>query len=65
MEKPKKINWKDTNVAMIGSDLDHKIKAAAAAGESILRRPRSARDHLGLKGVGKRWKSDASGQGRE
>lgn len=33
MEKPKKINWKDTNVAMIGSDLDHKIKAAAAAGE--------------------------------
>lgn len=33
MEKPKKINWKDTNVALIGSELDHKVKKAAAEGE--------------------------------
>ena len=33
MQKPEKIDWKDTNVAGIGSDLDHKIKKAAAEGE--------------------------------
>ena len=34
MQKPKKINWKETNVAGIGSDLDKKIRAAAASGEA-------------------------------
>ena len=33
MQKPEKIDWKDTNVAGVGSDLDHKIKKAAAEGE--------------------------------
>lgn len=33
MLKPEKINWKDTNLALIGSDLDRKIKAAAAKNE--------------------------------
>eukprot|EP00977_Amphora_coffeiformis_P013540 scaffold3576_cov170-Amphora_coffeaeformis.AAC.22 len=33
MLKPERISWKDSNLAMIGSDLDHKIKEAAAAGE--------------------------------
>lgn len=33
MQKQEKINWKDTNVGMVGSDLDHKIKKAAAEGE--------------------------------
>lgn len=33
MMKPEKINWKDTNLALIGSDLDRKIKAAAAKNE--------------------------------
>mmetsp|Transcript_22053 Transcript_22053/g.32764 ORF Transcript_22053/g.32764 Transcript_22053/m.32764 type:complete len:81 (+) Transcript_22053:98-340(+) len=33
MLKPQKINWKDTNLALIGSDLDKKIKKAAAEGE--------------------------------
>lgn len=28
-----RVSWKDSNLALIGSDLDHKIKAAAAAGE--------------------------------
>ena len=28
-----RISWKESNLAMVGSDLDHKIKAAAAAGE--------------------------------
>jgi gelsolin len=28
-----RISWKDSNLALIGSELDHKIKAAAAAGE--------------------------------
>jgi len=33
MRKPKKTSWKDTNLALIGSDLDKKIKEAAAKGE--------------------------------
>lgn len=33
MLKPPKINWKDTNVALIGSELDHKIKQAASQNE--------------------------------
>ena len=28
-----RVSWKDSNLALIGSDLDHKIKSAAAAGE--------------------------------
>jgi len=28
-----KISWKDTNLALIGSDIDHKVKEAAAQGE--------------------------------
>eukprot|EP00980_Cylindrotheca_fusiformis_P013223 scaffold3359_cov123-Cylindrotheca_fusiformis.AAC.27 len=28
-----KLSWKDTNLALIGSDIDHKVKAAAAEGE--------------------------------
>lgn len=28
-----RISWKESNLALIGSDLDHKIKAAAAEGE--------------------------------
>jgi len=28
MLKPEMMNWKDTNLALIGSDLDKKIKAA-------------------------------------
>lgn len=28
-----KVSWKDTNLALIGSDIDHKVKAAAAQGE--------------------------------
>lgn len=31
--KPDRIPWKESNLALIGSDLDHKIKAAAADGE--------------------------------
>mmetsp|Transcript_23223 Transcript_23223/g.37774 ORF Transcript_23223/g.37774 Transcript_23223/m.37774 type:complete len:374 (+) Transcript_23223:51-1172(+) len=34
MQKPEKISWKDTNLALIGSDIDHKVKAAAAEGEA-------------------------------
>eukprot|EP00527_Entomoneis_sp_CCMP2396_P007735 CAMPEP_0198141434 /NCGR_PEP_ID=MMETSP1443-20131203/4435_1 /TAXON_ID=186043 /ORGANISM="Entomoneis sp., Strain CCMP2396" /LENGTH=369 /DNA_ID=CAMNT_0043804183 /DNA_START=45 /DNA_END=1154 /DNA_ORIENTATION=+ len=34
MQKPERISWKDSNLALIGSDLDHKIKAAAAGGET-------------------------------
>ena len=30
---PERVPWKDSNLALIGSDLDHKIKAAAAEGE--------------------------------
>lgn len=33
MQQPEKISWKDTNLALIGSDLDHKVKEAAASGE--------------------------------
>mmetsp|Transcript_31155 Transcript_31155/g.35845 ORF Transcript_31155/g.35845 Transcript_31155/m.35845 type:complete len:405 (+) Transcript_31155:103-1317(+) len=33
MQKPERISWRDTNLALIGSDLDHKVKAAAAEGE--------------------------------
>jgi len=28
-----KLSWKDTNLALIGSDIDHKVKEAAAQGE--------------------------------
>jgi len=30
---PERISWKDTNLALIGSELDHKVKEAAAQGE--------------------------------
>jgi len=30
---PEKVSWKDTNLALIGSDIDRKVKAAAAQGE--------------------------------
>jgi gelsolin len=30
---PEKISWMDTNLALIGSELDHKVKEAAAQGE--------------------------------
>lgn len=30
---PEKISWRDTNLALIGSELDHKVKEAAAQGE--------------------------------
>eukprot|EP00536_Pseudo-nitzschia_multiseries_P012690 jgi/Psemu1/209419/e_gw1.499.8.1 len=33
MQKQEKISWKDTNLALIGSELDHKVKEAAAEGE--------------------------------
>jgi gelsolin len=33
MTKTTKISWKDTNLALIGSELDHKIKQATAANE--------------------------------
>uniref|UniRef100_A0A7S2MMJ7 Gelsolin-like domain-containing protein n=1 Tax=Helicotheca tamesis TaxID=374047 RepID=A0A7S2MMJ7_9STRA len=33
MQKPEKVSWKDTNLALIGSELDKKIKKAAAEGE--------------------------------
>jgi len=33
MEKPKKFDWKDSNMANFGSDLEKKIKEAAAKGE--------------------------------
>ena len=33
MLKPERISWKDSNLALVGSDLDHKIKEAAANGE--------------------------------
>eukprot|EP00568_Trieres_chinensis_P017946 CAMPEP_0183322092 /NCGR_PEP_ID=MMETSP0160_2-20130417/70705_1 /TAXON_ID=2839 ORGANISM="Odontella Sinensis, Strain Grunow 1884" /NCGR_SAMPLE_ID=MMETSP0160_2 /ASSEMBLY_ACC=CAM_ASM_000250 /LENGTH=400 /DNA_ID=CAMNT_0025489181 /DNA_START=218 /DNA_END=1420 /DNA_ORIENTATION=+ len=33
MRKPDKINWKDTNLALIGSELDRKIEEAAAQNE--------------------------------
>ena len=33
MLKPLRKSWRDTNLALIGSDLDHRIKAAAAAHE--------------------------------
>lgn len=31
--KPERIPWKESNLSEIGSDLDHKIKQAAAEGE--------------------------------
>jgi hypothetical protein len=34
MLRPEIINWKDSNLAMFGSDLEKKIKEAAAAGEN-------------------------------
>jgi len=33
MPKSEKISWRDTNLALIGSELDHKVKTAAAQGE--------------------------------
>jgi gelsolin len=33
MLKPERISWKDSNLEFVGSDLDHKIKEAAANGE--------------------------------
>lgn len=33
MQKQEKISWKDTNLALIGTDFDHKVKEAAAQGE--------------------------------
>lgn len=33
MKKPERISWRDTNLALIGSELDQKVKAAAAEGE--------------------------------
>jgi len=33
MMKPERIPWQESNLSEIGSDLDHKIKEAAAAGE--------------------------------
>jgi len=33
MVKPDRIPWKESNLALVGSELDHKIKAAAANGE--------------------------------
>jgi len=30
---PEKLSWKDTNLALIGSEIDHKVKEAAAQGE--------------------------------
>ena len=33
MMKPERIPWKESNLSEIGSDLDHKIKQAAAQGE--------------------------------
>lgn len=30
---PERVPWKESNLALIGSDLDHKIKQAAAEGE--------------------------------
>ena len=33
MQKDKKVDWKDTNMALFGSDIEKKVKAAAADGE--------------------------------
>ena len=33
MQKPEKIDWKDTNMSLFGSDIEKKCKAAAADGE--------------------------------
>lgn len=33
MQKSKKVDWKDTNMALFGSDIEKKIKQAAADGE--------------------------------
>ena len=33
MLKPKKYDWKDSNMAMFGSDLDKSVKKEAAQGE--------------------------------
>eukprot|EP00934_Nitzschia_sp_Nitz4_P002348 Nitzschia sp. Nitz4//scaffold106_size73319//8098//9635//NITZ4_005727-RA/size73319-augustus-gene-0.9-mRNA-1//-1//CDS//3329532493//2348//frame0 len=34
MAEDGKLSWKESNLALVGSDLDHKIKAAAAEGET-------------------------------
>jgi hypothetical protein len=49
MAKPERIGWKDSNLALIGSDLDHKVKAASAAGEHSW-------DGLGQKALIKIWR---------
>jgi hypothetical protein len=35
MQKAKKISWKDTNMALVGSDIDKKCREAAAGGSNI------------------------------
>ena len=50
LKKPEdKINWKDSNLALFGSDLEKKIKAAAAGKEE-------AWDGLGQSAVLKVWR---------
>ena len=44
--KPERIPWKESNLAAIGSDLDHKIKQAAAEGEEAWR---GVKDSTGLR----------------
>ena len=51
MQKDKKIDWKDTNMSLFGSDLEKKIKQAAADGEPQW-------DDAGLK-VSGTWVNDA------
>jgi gelsolin len=36
MLKQKKYDWKDTNMALFGSDLEKKIKKAAAQGVRVI-----------------------------
>jgi hypothetical protein len=33
MRRPERVSWKDTNMALVGSDLDRKIKEAASRNE--------------------------------
>lgn len=48
MQKPEKISWRDTNLALIGSELDHKVKAAAAEGEEAWTGPPKIGSRPGL-----------------
>lgn len=34
MSESERVPWKESNLALIGTDLDHKIKAAAAENEA-------------------------------